>query len=734
MTQGCALAIVPGPVFRFGPFKLLVEPSALYRDGHPVAITPKALATLTALVSRQGDAISKVELLSTVWSGTAVEEANLSQNVYTLRKLLAPDFPGQNLIENIPRFGYRFNLPVEEVHEAIEQNGHPLSSTSPLSPPISPEKLPDALAPYRFHLAAGAVVTLVVALLLVHYAFRESEDPPRPYNLVQVTANDTNNRVTSAAPSPDGEQVAYADDDGLMLRARKGGLAHPLRAPELYEVTRIAWFPDGLHLAVSGQDPKSHAPAVWSVSVTGDAPALLKTDAANAIPSPDGKRIAFEANRGKEIWVSGPDGTGARLLLTAPTDKALSLLVWSRNGAELYVSRHNADHNYDYPGKAGAPGEFLAIDAASATITAQKNGPIVDEACLLAGDQMLFAGVEGNPRLYITSFWKVALDPRSGAFRSPPRPVQTLAKTVRTLSSSRNGSVIDAVISSGEADVYVATLEPHDMGLRDIYRLTYDVSSSYPHSWTRDSRAVLFESIHTGINQIYRQDIDSRNPSQLISTPYESAGARTTPDGRWIFFAGGDGPLYHKLFRVSSNGGSPTEINLTRGIGQFRCPLLRGSCVLRQEVGNQVVFSRLDPFRGEGAPFYSRPKAPRESDLFGLSPDGTQLAMSLMAGPSNVIRVAKFDRNDKLLSSSDVITRDPTDALQWSADGKGWFTEVPSPTRASSIGNRLYFVDLSGKEKLLGQSNGKIWGIPSPDGKKLAMVEATSDSNIWSMQ
>jgi Tol biopolymer transport system component len=474
---------------------------------------------------------------------------------------------------------------------------------------------------------------------------------------------------------------------------------------------------------------------VWSVSVTGDAPALLRADATNALPSPDGKRIAFEAKGGKEIWLSGVDGADAHRLLTAETDKALSLLLWSEDGAEVYVSRHSADHRLWYPTKAGSSGEFLAVDVASARITAQKSGVIADQACLLAGNELLFAGVEGTTRLHVTSIWKVALDPRSGEFRYPPRLVQTLGRLIRTLSSSRDGSVIDAVITSGEADVYVATLEPDEVGLRDIYRLTYDVSDSYPHSWTTDSRSVLFESNHTGTYQIYRQEIDSRNPTQLLSTPYQASGARVTPDGRWIFFAGGEAPVRNqKLFRVSSDGGSATEIALARGMGQFRCPLLRGACVLRQEAGNKVLFSRLDPIQGEGEPFYSRAKTANETELFALSPDGTQLAMSLTEGGSSMIRVVRFDGHDKMLSSTDVTTKEPPDALQWSADGKGWFVEVASPTRASLNANRLYFIDLSGKERLLARSNGKIWGVPSPDGKKLAMVEATSDSNVWTLQ
>src|SRR6185437_16989584 len=53
-----------------------------------------------------------------LWPDSFVEEANLTQNIYTLRKALGGDY-----IETIPRRGYRFRAPVKEArngaHEVI---------------------------------------------------------------------------------------------------------------------------------------------------------------------------------------------------------------------------------------------------------------------------------------------------------------------------------------------------------------------------------------------------------------------------------------------------------------------------------------------------------------------------------------------------------------------------------------------------------------------------------------
>ncbi|HET8677179.1 MAG TPA: winged helix-turn-helix domain-containing protein [Blastocatellia bacterium] len=48
---------------------------------------PKAAELLTALVERNGQVVSKEQLMSLLWQDTIVEEANLTQNIFLLRKV-----------------------------------------------------------------------------------------------------------------------------------------------------------------------------------------------------------------------------------------------------------------------------------------------------------------------------------------------------------------------------------------------------------------------------------------------------------------------------------------------------------------------------------------------------------------------------------------------------------------------------------------------------------------------
>ncbi len=97
-------------VYEFGPFRLHAERLSLKNARGPIALGPKVVETLLALVERSGETLSKDQLLDRVWPEGFVEEANLTQNIYVLRKTLR-DGGLADAIETVPRVGYRFAAP-----------------------------------------------------------------------------------------------------------------------------------------------------------------------------------------------------------------------------------------------------------------------------------------------------------------------------------------------------------------------------------------------------------------------------------------------------------------------------------------------------------------------------------------------------------------------------------------------------------------------------------------------
>src|ERR1700686_3169623 len=108
-----------GYLYRFGQFALDSWKRPLSRADSPVSLTPKAFDVLLFLAQNPNRLVTKEELLQAVWGDTFVEEGNLTQYVYYLRKALGDNSEDRRLIVTIARKGYQFTADVS-VAEAAE--------------------------------------------------------------------------------------------------------------------------------------------------------------------------------------------------------------------------------------------------------------------------------------------------------------------------------------------------------------------------------------------------------------------------------------------------------------------------------------------------------------------------------------------------------------------------------------------------------------------------------------
>lgn len=119
------------PGTRIGPYELLIDERVLAFRGRPAAIAPKAVDVLIVLADDAGRIVSKAELMDRVWPETFVDEANLTQNVYVLRRRFERDASGVR-IENVPKRGYRLIVPPQVLPAHVP----PTASTS--APALQP--------------------------------------------------------------------------------------------------------------------------------------------------------------------------------------------------------------------------------------------------------------------------------------------------------------------------------------------------------------------------------------------------------------------------------------------------------------------------------------------------------------------------------------------------------------------------------------------------------------------
>jgi DNA-binding winged helix-turn-helix (wHTH) protein/TolB-like protein len=170
----------PDRYYEFGPFRASVNDRLLLRDGQIVPLTPKAFDLLLALVENSGRVLSKDELMRQVWAESFVEEANLSRNVFTLRKALG-EVPDQNqYIETIPKRGYRFVAPVKELRDgAADVDLAPRRTPGPGSekePPAASHG-PKAQRRWGTGLTVLIISLIVAGLAIAVYHFAGPVDP-----------------------------------------------------------------------------------------------------------------------------------------------------------------------------------------------------------------------------------------------------------------------------------------------------------------------------------------------------------------------------------------------------------------------------------------------------------------------------------------------------------------------------------------------------------------------------
>lgn len=74
----------------------------------PITISRKTFDLLLLLIEHRDRVLSKEELMQSLWPDQFVEESNLTQHIFLLRKALSRHESGKRIIETVPGRGYRF--------------------------------------------------------------------------------------------------------------------------------------------------------------------------------------------------------------------------------------------------------------------------------------------------------------------------------------------------------------------------------------------------------------------------------------------------------------------------------------------------------------------------------------------------------------------------------------------------------------------------------------------------
>jgi tetratricopeptide (TPR) repeat protein len=127
--MGLSLMKVLGKqVYRFDNVEVDPAQGCLRRNGEELSVRQKSLQALLYLIEQRHRLVTKDELIERVWEGMAVSDAALVQLIKEIRDCLGDDHRHPRFIKTVPKGGYRFIAPVQELYlelsSAIEIERH----------------------------------------------------------------------------------------------------------------------------------------------------------------------------------------------------------------------------------------------------------------------------------------------------------------------------------------------------------------------------------------------------------------------------------------------------------------------------------------------------------------------------------------------------------------------------------------------------------------------------------
>lgn len=153
--------------YEFGPFRIVPEERQLLRGQEPIPLAPKAFETLLLLIRNRGRVVTKEDLMKSVWPDSFVEESNLTQNIFVLRKALGESAQDARYIATVPGRGYRFDEKVKRV--ALEEKAELVTQSESPSVTVAAESAlnPIPAPTWGNRRAAGLASVLAIAVSLV---------------------------------------------------------------------------------------------------------------------------------------------------------------------------------------------------------------------------------------------------------------------------------------------------------------------------------------------------------------------------------------------------------------------------------------------------------------------------------------------------------------------------------------------------------------------------------------
>lgn len=627
--------------YDFADFRLDPEARVLLHEGKVVPLTPKVFDTLLSLVEHRTQVVSKNELMKFVWPNSFVEEGNLTQNISMLRKLLGESPGAPQFIETVPRRGYRFVAPVQEIMTeggavvgTLAAHGPSLAAASPAAIPLPATASAGSRTRFVWPAIFGALALFVVLASVAFglYQWLAAMPTQSPAEAMTVNRLTYTGKASRIAISPDGKYVVEAVAEGgqqsLWLRQAATASEIEIIPPAAVAYISITFSGDGNFLyfvrgqhSGPGEGSFSDRGTLYKMPVLGKGEKKLLDNVDGHIAlSLDGEWLAFVRQSPKQgksaLMLARTDGSGEKELATRnfPDNFQPSGPAWSPDGKIIACATNNFTADNPYRGLVG-----ISVTDGSEKPIGSKHwyGATRRLVWLSDGSGILVLAAEysrGLNQLWRLSYpgeeaHKVISDLNDYADLSLTADAKTMAVVradrvvnlwvapegdasrakaltsgtgredgVRGLTWTPDGRIVYRTMAGEAPQIWITKADGSA-----AKQLTADGKEHFDPAISPDGQSIIWSSSAAGKRNIWRMNLDGSNPKQLTNGNNEWH-PEYTPDSQWLVYV----TTPHSLAKAPVTGGQP--VPLTNGLS-WR-PTVSPD-------GKWIAYNRLDEASGQ---------------------------------------------------------------------------------------------------------------------------------------
>ena len=706
-------------VYEFEDFRLDSAHLMLYRNNKTISLKPKVVETLVALVERRGAVISKDELMNRLWAESFVEESNLTQNIYLLRKTLGNCADGQPFIENFSRRGYRFNGEIK-----TPNNAELLIATHTKTQTVIEETVEHRTRRTWLMTTFAAVVVLgAIAFTIKNFMpagnSSEAKNFAAPFQNFKLKRHTETGEVTSGIISPDGKFIAYTDKKGALWLKNTATDSSVKILPEAENTERhvAAISPDDNYIYFLNlvKDKKSE---ILKMSLFGGAVQQKIAEGvwSDMSLSPDGTQFSFirsNTETGETVLiVANTDGTGERKVVSNKAGTWFEMwsqpTAWSPDGSQIACAG-----GVFFDGKVTRTIKIFRVLDGKEVSTIKSDASwrwIASVAWLPEGDNLLVIGGDqsSDGQIYKYSISK-------GEWR---RVTNDLSEYVH-LSATADGKTIITTQQENPGNLWIL---PSDGDANAAKQITFGrnlLTDATGVSWTPDGK-IVYATNAGGRWEIWTIDADGANQKQLTqncagndscSQPFVS------PDGSFIVFQANRNGV-RNIWRMDADGANPVQLTFDGGTNPAFSP--DGASVIYTKLTSPAyTLWQVSLTGGEERQFSKISTAANAT----FSPDGKQMAFAYYDKQAKqpfqtCVAAIEAAKPEKCFDISRSFPR-------WTADGTAFYYldhGYKGIWRQPLDGKRELFLEFAGE-----RTNNFAF---SPDGKQLVLARSRPTQDI----